>query len=203
MVEFARELAAEQEVSDRVEFHMMDALRMIEFPRGYFDLVNHRLGWSYLRTWDWPKLLSEYQRVSRQGGIIRISEGDIFGETSSPALTELYALGREAFYKAGHSFSPERDGVRSQLASLMHQHGIADVQTRSWQLHYYPGADGLEDFIEDTTLAFKTMIPFLNKWLRVPETYNKLYQQALVDMHQPDFTVTWDMLTAWGVNGRT
>ena len=203
MVEFARMQANEQQVSDRVEFHVMDVLRMIEFPQGYFDLVNQRLGWSYLRTWDWPKLLGEYQRVARRGGIIRITEGDVFGETSSPALAELYALGREAFHKAGHSFSPERDGVRGNLAQLMHQHGIDAVQTRPWQLHYQAGSAGLEDFIEDTTLAFKTMVPFLHKWMRVPDSYEKLYQQAQLDMREPGFTVTWEMLTAWGTNVRT
>src|SRR5215469_391505 len=40
MVEFAREQARAEHVEDRVEFHVMDALRMLEFPQTYFDLVN-------------------------------------------------------------------------------------------------------------------------------------------------------------------
>ncbi len=203
MVEFARALATEQGVSDRVKFYVMDALRMIEFPQGYFDLVNHRLGWSYLRTWDWPKLLAEYQRMAYRGGVIRISESDIFGETNSPALSELHKLAREAFYKAGHSFSLERDSVRSTLPQLMHQHGIYNVQTRPFQLHTNAESENLEDFIEDTTLTFKNMVPFLQRWMRVPDNYQTLCQQAQVDMHKPDFTATWHMLTAWGTNVRT
>src|SRR5229473_18384 len=76
MVEYARTQAEAQQVSDRVEFHVMDALRMLEFPESYFDLVNHRLATSYLRTWDWPKLLQEYQRVAQPGGVIRVTEAD-------------------------------------------------------------------------------------------------------------------------------
>src|SRR5579875_1918720 len=44
MIEFARMQAAAAGVNDRVEFHVMDALRMLEFPEAYFDLVTHRGG---------------------------------------------------------------------------------------------------------------------------------------------------------------
>ncbi|HTK08253.1 MAG TPA: class I SAM-dependent methyltransferase [Ktedonobacteraceae bacterium] len=67
-VEYARAQAEAEQVSDRVEFHVMDALRMLEFPDHAFDLVNHRSALSWLRTWDWPKLLQEYLRVCSSGG---------------------------------------------------------------------------------------------------------------------------------------
>ncbi len=57
MLEYARTQATAQGVGDRVQFQAMDALLMLEVPASYFDLVNQRLGISYLRTWDWPKLL--------------------------------------------------------------------------------------------------------------------------------------------------
>ena len=51
-VEDARAQAKAEQVSDRVEFYVMDALRMLEFPTSFFDLVNHRSASSWLRTWD-------------------------------------------------------------------------------------------------------------------------------------------------------
>src|SRR4029077_12157166 len=36
MIEYARARAREEGVSDRVEFHVMDSLRMLEFPAAYF-----------------------------------------------------------------------------------------------------------------------------------------------------------------------
>src|SRR5581483_7279932 len=68
LLDYAREQAAEQGIGRRVEFCLMDALRMLEFPSASFDLGNQRLGMSYLRTWDWPKLLGECRRVLRAGG---------------------------------------------------------------------------------------------------------------------------------------
>ena len=43
MIEYAREQAEAQQVSDRVEFHTMDALLMLEFPSDFFDLANLRV----------------------------------------------------------------------------------------------------------------------------------------------------------------
>ena len=42
MITYAREYARKEHVDDRVEFHVMDALRMGEFPRHYFDLINQK-----------------------------------------------------------------------------------------------------------------------------------------------------------------
>ncbi len=49
MIEYAQAQAEAQQVSDRVQFRTMDALRMLEFPTEYFHLVNQRFGASYLR----------------------------------------------------------------------------------------------------------------------------------------------------------
>jgi ubiquinone/menaquinone biosynthesis C-methylase UbiE len=197
MVKYAREQAEAQQVSDRVEFSSMDALRMLEFPADFFDLVNQRLGQSYLRTWDWPKLLHEFQRVTRPGGIIRVTEGDIV-ESTSPALTRLQAIALDAFYQAGHFFTLDGNGVTSQLARLLRQYGLQNVQTRAYPLEYRAGTAQGERFIEDVRYVFRTALPFFRKWSRVPEDYETLYQQALSDMQQPDFVATWNLLTAWG-----
>ncbi len=200
MIEYARKYAREQQVSDRVEFHVMDALRMIEFPEEYFDLVNQRLGLSYLRTWDWPNLLQEYQRIARAGGIIRITEGDVFGETNSPALTWFFELVRSVFYRAGHMFTPERTGVTSKLPDLLQRFGFLNVERRAVVSHYKMGTPTMETFIEDMRLSFRTMLPFLHKWTHVPENYDALCQQALHEMQDPGFTAAWEMVTVWGEN---
>jgi ubiquinone/menaquinone biosynthesis C-methylase UbiE len=85
ILEYARAQAVAQQVSDRVQFRAMDALRMLEFPANSFDLVNQRFGMSYLRTWDWPKLLHEFQRVARPDGVIRLTEADMIIQSTSMA----------------------------------------------------------------------------------------------------------------------
>lgn len=200
MLDYARAQAEAEGVADRVEFHVMDALRMLEFPTSFFDLVNQRLGASFLRTWDWPKILQEYQRVSKGGGIIRITEGELGGENTSPALGRLELLARQAFYQAGHSFTPERDSVPGHLVRMMRQYGLSDVQVRPYTLEHRANTEQGDFLFENTRHVYRTIIPFLRKWTRVPDEYENLYQQALRDLQRPDFAGSWKLVTAWGVN---
>jgi ubiquinone/menaquinone biosynthesis C-methylase UbiE len=199
MVKYAQAQAESQQVNDRVEFHTMDALRMLEFPSNYFDLVNLRFGQGYLRTWDWPKILHEFRRVARLDGVIRLTEGDIITENTSPALTQLNQLLLQAFRQAGHLFTPDSIGLTSELAPLLRQHGLHNVQTRSYTQESRAGTVEGQFFYEDMSRLFQTLAPFLRKWTRVPENYKMLYQQALDEMQQPDFVAkNGRLLTAWG-----
>jgi ubiquinone/menaquinone biosynthesis C-methylase UbiE len=202
MVEYARNQAKEQGVADHVEFHVMDALRMLEFPHAYFNLVNQRFGMSYLRTWDWPGLLQEYQRITKPGGIVRITESDLF-MSNTPAFNALYDLFVNAMSSAGHLFFPERDGVTRALEPTMRQAGFLDLQTRHYQLEYRAGTSEGQLFSEDVKQAFRSAMPFLRKWTKIPHDFESLYQQGLQEMQQPNFIGTWRLLTVWGTNPQT
>jgi ubiquinone/menaquinone biosynthesis C-methylase UbiE len=198
MIEYARAQANAEQVSERVEFRVMDALCMLEFPTGSFDLVNQRHAVSWLRTWDWPKLLEEYQRVTRPGGVVRITESHWLGETNSPALVRFSELLLKAFYQAGHSFTPNSDGVTGELPRLLSQHGLENVQLRAFTLEYRAGTQEGQDYYKDLELGMRTVQPFLRKWVRLPEDYENFCQQALSEMQQSDFVMKTGMLTAWG-----
>jgi len=203
MLEYARAQAEARQVSDQVQFRAMDALRMLEFPANYFDLVNQRFGSGYLRTWDWPKLLREFQRVTRPGGVIRVTEPDMIIESSSPALVRLNDLFLQALSQAGHFFTPSWNAVTSELARLLHQYGLQNVQTRAHALEYRAGTPEAQSFCEDMKHTFRVIVPFLRKWSRVPDDYEEIYQQLLSELQQPDFVATWNLLTAWSNKPRS
>ena len=200
MLNYARAQAESASVSNRIEFLVMDALRMLEFPTHFFDLVNMRLAQSWLRTWDWPKLLQEAQRVSKPGGVIRFTEADGTFKSNSSALSRLNDLGTQAMYRSGHYFTEEGNSILIHMPRLMHQHGILNVQTRPYTITYHAGTPEMQLFAADMKFLFRTALPFLEKWTRIPDDYEAIYQQALADMQAPDFVVTWDVLTAWGTN---
>jgi ubiquinone/menaquinone biosynthesis C-methylase UbiE len=198
MVAYAREKATAEGLGERVQFRVMDALRILEFPNASFDLVNQRLGVSWLRTWDWSKLLLEYQRVARPKGIIRITEG-IGAETNSPALAKLNNLALEAFHRSGHLFAASNDGITGELVRLLVQHEIQDVKSRVHTLVYRSGTVEHQSFYEDMQHSFHVTLPFFQKWTRVPDDYEEICQQAQEEMQQPDFEATVLLLTVWGV----
>jgi ubiquinone/menaquinone biosynthesis C-methylase UbiE len=198
LLAYAQAQAESQQVSDRVQFRIMDALLILEFPRAYFDLVNLRFGMSYLRTWNWPKLLDELQRVTRPGGVVRITESDMIAPSGSPALQRLLDLLFEAFWQSGHMFIEERNGVTSELERLINQHGMHHVQTQTHHLLYRAGTEEGQRFYEDMKHVFRTTVPYIRKWTRLPDDYEAIYQQALIEMQQPGFEASWSLLTAWG-----
>ncbi|HLI71814.1 MAG TPA: class I SAM-dependent methyltransferase [Ktedonobacteraceae bacterium] len=200
VVEFAQAQAEAAQVGDRVTFHIMDALRMLEFPANTFDLVNQRSGAGYLRTWDWRKLLEEFRRVTRPGGVIRVTEGDWAVESTSPALTRLFDLLLKAFYQSGHSFTPTSDGVTARLVSLLEQASVQNVQVAEHSTECRPGTAFWQSFYNDMKLVFRTTLPFQRKWIKVPDDYEDLYQQMLREIEQPDFVARGRMLTAWGTS---
>ena len=199
MLDFARTQAEAEGVSERVEFRQMDALRMLEFPNGFFDMVNQRLGISYVRTWDWPKLLQEFGRVTRSEGIIRITESNL-GESNSAAQMQLGKVLLEAFYRSGHLFSAQADSVINRLPALLKQYGFQQVQMRASTLEYRAGTPEWTLFTEDMRQLYQTLLPFFRKWAQVPDNYQELYQQTLYDIQQPDFVATLRVLTVWGIN---
>ena len=200
MLDFARAQAAAEGVADRVEFLLMDALRMLEFPDDFFDLVNQRLGMSWLRTWDWPKLLQEYLRVARPHGVIRVTEGDLGQiEGGNLAQTQLYELVIQAFYQAGHLFQPTSTGLTDELARLLTQHGVCDVQTHTYVMEARAGTPEGQFQIEDAIYFFRTVRPFLQKWVRLPDDYDEFCQQMIVEAKRPDFVARLNYLTAWGI----
>jgi ubiquinone/menaquinone biosynthesis C-methylase UbiE len=203
VLDYARTQAKAQQVSERIEFHQMDALRMLEFPDESFDLVNQRFGFSYLRTWDWPKLLQEYRRVTRPGGVIRVTEAAFMSESSSPALNRLNHLCLQALYQAGHFFTPDKNGVTSHLVRLLHQYGLKNAQAHTCMLEYRSGTPEGHLLYEDMKHLYRIMVPFIHKWSRVPDDYQQTYQQMLSEMQQPDFAVIWPLLTAWGNKPRS
>jgi ubiquinone/menaquinone biosynthesis C-methylase UbiE len=182
----------------RVQFQAMDALRVLEFSGSFFDLVNQRLGASWLRTWEWKKILLEYQRVLRPGGIVRITEMNGLIENNSPALTQLGKISLEAFYRSGRLFTPQSDGLTGQLVRLMTQHGFENIQTRVHSLVLRAGTSACQNFYENIVIGYHVMLPFFERWVRVPSDYQDIYQQAKKEMQQPDFVATWRLLTVWG-----
>lgn len=198
MVIYASSQAVREGVNDRVEFHTMDALRMLEFPGGYFDLVNQRLGMSYLRTWDWSKLLQEFIRVTRQGGTIRLTESDVLIDSTSPALMSSNTIFLQSLIQTGHLFTPDRLGIVNALPSLLSRHGCKQVQTHTHLLEYRAGTPRWQVFFEDMKRIMQNFAPFARKLNRLPEDAEELGRQAIEEMQRPDFIATWRLVTAWG-----
>jgi len=100
----------------------------------------------------------------------------------------------------GYFFTPQNNGVTSELARLLRLHGIQNVQTRAYTIEYRAGTAEGQFFAGDMRHLFRTHVPFLRKWMSLPDNYEETYQQMLYEIEQPGFVATWKLLTAWGSN---
>jgi len=102
MINYATTQAELHHVTDRVRFQVMDAVHVLDFPTASFDLVNMRLAGSFLRTWEWNKLVGEMVRVTRPEGVMRITESEYRIISNSPALTQFSEMLQLAMFRSGH-----------------------------------------------------------------------------------------------------
>ncbi|HEX6482693.1 MAG TPA: methyltransferase domain-containing protein [Ktedonobacteraceae bacterium] len=198
MIEYARAQASAKLIDDRVEFHVMDALRVLDFPDASFDLVNLRFALSFVRTWDWPGVLHELLRVVRPGGVVRLTDEEVIHQSTSPGAMQFCEMLLCALFRSGHLFAQESAGLTTHLAPLLSGHGFERVQTRAHPLQYRAGTPQGQVYIEDGMYVLRTLRPFLQKWGCISKDYDALHQQTLDELHRPDFCATWHLLTAWG-----
>jgi|SRR5579859_93239 len=201
MINRAKAIAATLPDKERLKFVVQDALaEKLPFPDASFDLVNMRFGSSFLRNFNWIPVLYQFQRICEPGGVIRIVEGEVVEETSSPALLRLLQIFLAASRQSMHTFSDEGNGVTKELPDLLREQGIRDVQTRSHALEFRPGTDEWQSFYDDISKAMYTFSKYMGKFAELPIDYEKLCKQALKEMRQPDFVAVWKLLTIWGTS---
>src|SRR5258708_28765580 len=193
MIEYARAEAQARKLSDRTAFRVMDALRPLDFPDDSFDLINLRYGSSFMLGKDWPRLLRELLRVTRPGGIVRVTDSEMI-KTTSPAYNRLFQMLFCALYRSGHSLTEEKSSVPHELPHLLSESGCQRVQTKAYTLEFVAGTVGGQNFYEDARFGFQTVLPFLQKWGCATEDYDAVYEQAMIELQQPDFRATWHLV---------
>lgn len=202
MINHAGSEALAHQLTDRVSFHVMDALAALEFTDESFDLVNQRLGVSFMRTWDWSKLLGEFLRITRPGGTIRLTDSVATQESNSAAVTQLFMFFMDALFRAGHLFAHESAGLTAHLAPLLTRYGCQQVQTRSYVLEFRGGTPEGDAYYQDL-VHFQTLRPFVQKWGVRLEDFDAAYRQSLEDARQDQFWLRWHLLSAWGIKPRS
>ncbi len=198
IVEYAQAQATSQQVADRVQFRVMDALSFLDFPPDTFNLINIRFGASFLRTWDWDRLLHDFKRIARSNGVIRIVEAN-WMESNNPAQEQQANLLLQAFYRSGHAFTLQKDGMTSGLVPLLRQSGFQNIQTADRILHYHKETLQGQFFLTYIKQIFQSIQPFEQKWNR-HSSKEIVYKRMQEDMQQPGFEMSWKFLTLWAKN---
>jgi ubiquinone/menaquinone biosynthesis C-methylase UbiE len=198
MTEYARAQAFSQGL-DNATFREMNVLELLDFPDNRFDLVNARALFGFMSKQNWPKLLKECLRITRPGGMIRLTEIE-YGISNSPATEQLSGLFMKALQLAGRSFSPDGRhlGLTPMLGYLLREAGFESIQKKPYLLDASSGSEMHESQYQNLMVVHKLLQPFLvNMGMITNEDFEPLYQQSLAEMMQDTYCSHWYFLTAW------
>ncbi len=199
MIEYARSQAQVQELHN-ASFRVMNVSQQLDFPDASFDLVNARF-LNFLPASVWPKLVQEYYRITRPGGILRLTESEWWYFTNSPAVEKINSMIIQAIKAQGsYSHSGRFTGILPMLGRLLFDGGYVDVRHNAHVIDFSYGTHAYEGFRRDAAAAFKLFQPFILKTgaARTPEEFEQVYNQMLVEMLQEDFRGLMLPLTVWG-----
>jgi ubiquinone/menaquinone biosynthesis C-methylase UbiE len=202
ILDYARVNAAAAQMAGRVSFQAMDALRSLAFPAASFDLVNIRLGVTFIRVWEWPALIAEMVRVTRPGGVIRITEPQIKHQNKGPiritGIEKLHTVLTSALYHSGHLFQEDTTGITAHLAPLLARFGCQELQTKEYALEVWAHTPEWQNYYDNARHVLQGSRVFLTKWGCFQGDFDALSQQVVEEMLRPDFHISWNFLTVWG-----
>jgi ubiquinone/menaquinone biosynthesis C-methylase UbiE len=199
-IQYARARAQVQRL-DNVSFRTMDATKSLDFPDGSFDFVNARFLVGFMSPTDWPRLLQECMRIMRPGGVLRLTEAEGWGMTSSTALDAIHEMGLRAMRLAGRSFFQAGPyvGIVPMLARFLRDTGYRNIKQRAYLIDWSAGTRDYQGWTQNIKVAAYLLQPFvIQMGLTTAEAFEKLYQQALEEMASADFSATLFFSSAWG-----
>lgn len=199
MIEFALAQVLTQGLHNAT-FRVMNALKPLAFPDSSFDLVNARSIFAFVPVQAWSALLQECLRITRPGGVIRLTEPEWY-ITNSSATEGLNAVFIQALKAAGQSFSADgrHIGITPVLSRLLQNAGCINIQQVPHVLDISAGAELHVSTYENYMVGFKLMQPFLIKMgVTTQEEVDALYLRTLADMQADDFCGIMFFLTVCG-----
>jgi ubiquinone/menaquinone biosynthesis C-methylase UbiE len=207
MIEYAQMQSRTRHL-ENATFVIMDATMPLDFMDNSFDLVNARTIAGFMKKRAWPDVIGECVRVLRPGGVLRMTETDLWGTTNSPAFSTLLDLSYQAIWLDEHSFDASRHsfGITSLLERFQREAGLEDIDHRAHAVNFSSGAPAYQAMYNNFQVFFKLIQPFM---LRIRDTFadsgippqeelDRLYMQMLQEMIEPDFAGIFYLLTVWG-----
>ena len=200
MIQYANAQAKVRRL-ENLNFLVMDILQPLTFPDNSFDVVNARFMISFMHKEAWPRVIGEFMRVLRPGGILTLTEVDDWGISTSAALERMKRLFYRAFYVDGRCFEPDgrHFGITPMLGQFLHDAGCQNISEQAFVLNSSRGMKAYESNYKNFQYLLKLVQPFAIKMkVATQEELDALYEQALMEMLSHDFHALWYFFSAWG-----
>lgn len=200
MIEYAQ-AHAEVRGLENALFQVMDVTQPLQFANASFDFVNARFIESFLLKEMWPVVIQEVARITRTGGMIRLTACDDPGTTNSLAFERYKTLLIQAAHKEGRLLHPLglHAGVTPLLRQFLRKAGCQHLREQPHILNFSYDTKFHHRMTENFRMLFVLGQSWLIKTGIVRQTeLDVLYEQVVQEMMQPDFQGLLYFLSAWG-----
>jgi SAM-dependent methyltransferase len=204
MMRYAQAHAQAQRL-DNVSFQVMNVINPLEFPDASFDFINARLISAFMPITGWPAFIQECVRITRPGGLIRLTEAE-WEFTNSAACERLADMLTKAMWLDGKSFSPDgkRFGATLMISQFLKGGGLINLHHRAYAVDFSFGAEAHETMYQDCMMHYPLLSPFLvKKGVTTKEKFDKLLDQISYEFQESTFRGLWFLHSAWGVKPET
>jgi SAM-dependent methyltransferase len=199
MVSYAAAFARAQG-RPNISFERMDLKGPFAFHDASFDLIHGRFLVGFQNKASWPALLSECRRVLAPGGVLLLCEAERSISTS-PALQQLEGWLTRALWGQGRTFSVDGQtiGIVHMLGWLLEQAGFVARQQSPFLLDACAGSRLYASSFREFEVTYALLLPYLTASGVVDAgTYERTYQQMLIEVKRKDFRCLAFGVSAWG-----
>jgi ubiquinone/menaquinone biosynthesis C-methylase UbiE len=202
MIAYANARARSQGLNN-ASFEVIDATQPLDFSANSFDMVNGRFWIGFMTKTAWPQVVKECHRILRPGGVLRLTETDGFGPTTSVAFERVIALSAElyAHLPGDRSFAPEAKtyGITPMLPWLLQEAGFRNIKYIPHVVDFSAGTDAWSDIYQNTEVALRLIRDSIIRMdIMTAEMFDALFQQMQVEARTDRFRGLWYFLTVQG-----
>jgi ubiquinone/menaquinone biosynthesis C-methylase UbiE len=184
---------------DNATFRVMNALEPLDFPDNTFDLVNARFLAGFVPQNRWSQVIMELRRILRPGRIIRWTEQEWTGTSSSFEQAEAYTF--QAMRRTGQLLAAdERNvGITPLMRRFLSDAGFRNVREVAHALDFSAGTAVQRAYAQDLWMATVLLQPFhLALGVATQQELDALQQRVQEESLADDFYAIWFLLTALG-----
>jgi ubiquinone/menaquinone biosynthesis C-methylase UbiE len=200
MTDYARAQAWSQGLNN-TKFQSGNILESLPFDDHSFDLVNARFIEGFVSKSKWPALIDECIRITRPGGIIRITEADNYGVTNSPAFQKITDFVLQGQHQLGNAFSADghSSGLIPACGSFLIKAGCTEVTRKAHILDFSAPMSIHDAYTKNVLAAFRLGGKMMSKLVSLSEEeWLKLVDQMEIEMMGDDFCGVLIYVTTWG-----
>jgi ubiquinone/menaquinone biosynthesis C-methylase UbiE len=200
MLTYAKEQKKLHELKN-IHFKKMDVRQKLAFPNQSFDLINIRAATGYITRRTWPLLLQECARITRPGGVLRVSETDRIGLTNSLPFEKYAHYFTHLLAKLEYGFAVDTYtfGMSPMLGKVFQDAGYGDMHMKSYVLDFSYGTAFHPIQLQNIEISFQLLQPrLIEMGIAAQEELESTYEAVIQDLRSETFCGLCYLFTLWG-----